>query len=395
MKLSANVRRVLLIAAILLPLAGLFLFTAFRSGPLAPVAVTVVEVKNQTLTPALFGIGTIEARYRFKIGPTRTGRLATLGVDVGESVKKGQALGTMDPVDLDARIASQQSTLDALESHVSMARSLVAEAEAQQTYAASQLTRNRELLETRAVSQEAHESATRNQLAADATLESARTAVLAATRDQDAARSTLDALIRQKDELTLLAPVDGLIVERRIEPGSTAVAGDAVLEMIDPSSLWVHLRLNQLESDGLATDLPARITLRSRPGQELAGHILRVDPLADAVTEELLAKVVFEKPPTPLPPLGELVEVDVDLPAELATPVIPAAAIHLHDGRPGVWLTDGEKPRFAPVRTGRRSADGLIQILDGLKPGDAKVIVHSASAISPHSRLRITESLVP
>ena len=395
MKLSPNVRRVLLIAAILLPLTGLFLFTAFRSGPLAPVAVTIVEVKKQALTPALFGIGTVEARYRFKIGPTRTGRLATLGVVVGDAVKKGQALGTMDPVDLDALIASQQSKLAALESLVSMARSRVAEAEAQHAYAENQLTRNRELLKTRAVSQEAVDSATRNQLAAAALLESAHTAVLAATRDQEAARSALDALTRQKDDLTLLAPVDGLIVERRIEPGSTAVAGEAVLEMIDPTSLWIHLRLNQLESDGLAADLPARIALRSRPGQSLAGHVLRVEPLADAVTEELLAKVVFKSPPSPLPPLGELVEVDIDLPAEVATPVVPAAAIHLYDGRPGVWLVDGEKTRFAPVRTGRRSANGMIQILDGLSPGDAKVIVHSASAISPSTRLRITESLVP
>lgn len=395
MKLSPNTRRVLLIVAILVPLAGLFLFTALRSGPLAPVAVTLIEVENQALSPALFGIGTVEARHRFKIGPTRTGRLATLGVDVGDIVKKGQILGTIDPVDLDAQVVSQQRKLDALESHISMARSHVAEADAQQTYAASQLPRYRELVKTRAASHEEHESATRNQLAAEATLASARSAVLAATADQAAARATLDALHRQKDELTLLAPVDGLIVERRIEPGSTAVAGEAVLEMIDPTSLWIHLRLNQLESHGLAADLPARITLRSRPGQVLAGRVLRVEPLADAVTEELLAKVVFENPLTPLPPLGELVEVDIDLPAEPATPVIPAAAIHLLEGRPGVWIADGEKPRFVPVRTGRRSADGMIQILDGLKSGEAKVIVHSASALSPRTRLHITETLTP
>lgn len=395
MKIPPNVRRVLLIVAILLPIGGIFLFTVLRSGPLAPVAVTLAKIENQTLSPALSGIGTVEARYRFRIGPTRTGRLATLGVDVGDTVKKDQVLGTIDPVDLDARIAAQQSTLDALESHVSMARSQVAEAEAQQAYAASQLARNRELAKSRAISQEALESSTRNQLSAKATLESANTAVLAATRDQAAGRATLDALSRQKDELTLLAPVDGLIVERRIEPGSTAVAGEAVLEMIDPGSLWIHLRLNQLESDGLRAGLPARITLRSRTTQPLAGSILRVEPLADAVTEELLAKVVFDTTPSPLPPLGELVEVDVDLPAEPATPVVPAAAIHRYDGRLGVWLVDGEKPRFVPVRTGRRSADGMIQILDGLKPGEAPVIVHSASAISPHTRLHITETLTP
>lgn len=395
MKFTPNIRRVLLIAAILLPLIGLFLFTAFRSGPMAPVDVTLVEVENQSLSPALFGIGTVEARYRFSIGPTRTGRLATLEVDVGDFVKKGQILGTIDPVDLDALIASQQSRLDALESHVAMARSRVLEAEAQLSYAASQVPRYRELLKTRAASKEEFEAANRNQLAAAAALESAHSAVLSATADQAAARANLDALMQQKRELTLLAPVEGLVVERRIEPGSTAVSGGAVLEMIDPTSLWIHLRLNQLESDGLRADLPARITLRSRPSEVFPGRILRVEPLADAVTEELLAKVVFDHPPSSLPPLGELVEVNVDLPAETSMPVIPAAAILLRDGRPGVWLADGEKPRFVPVRTGRRSADGLIQILDGLKPGDPPVIVHSARAISPRTRLNITETLVP
>lgn len=395
MKLSPNSRRVLLIAAILLPLTGVFLFTALRSGPLAPIAVTLAEVENRQLSPALFGIGTVEARYRFKIGPTRTGRLGTLTVDVGDSVKKGQPLATMDPVDLDALIVSQERKIAALASHVSMATSRVAESEAQLAYATGLAQRTGKLLKTRAISQDEHEAATRNQIATAAALESANTAVIAATRDQSAARANLDALTRQKEELTLLAPVDGLIVSRRIEPGSTAVAGEAVLEMIEPSSLWIHLRLNQLESDGLAADLPARIILRSRPGKSLAGHVLRVEPLADAVTEELLAKIVFETTPSPLPPLGELVEVDIDLPAEPSTPLIPAAAIHLQDGLAGVWIVNEEKPRFVAVRTGRRSADGMIQILDGLKAGEGKIIVHSTSAISSRSRLHIVETITP
>lgn len=395
MKLSPNTRRLLLIVAILLPLVGLFLYTALRSGPLAPVAVTIATVENRELSPALFGIGTVEARYRFKIGPTRTGRLSLLNVDVGESVKKGQALAAMDPVDLDALVVSQQSKIDALDSHISMARSRVAEAQAQEAYAAGQAERTGKLVKTNAISQDDDDAATRNHLAAVAAREAAHTAVQAATQDQAAARAALDALTRQKEELTLLAPVDGLIVSRRIEPGSTAVAGEAVLEMIAPSSLWIHLRLNQLESAGLAPDLPCRITLRSRPGQTLAGRVLRVEPLADAVTEELLAKVVFETTPNPLPPLGELVEVNLDLPAEPATPVIPAAAIHLQDGRAGVWMVDEEKPRFILVRTGRRSADGMIQILDGLKAGEGKIIVHSASSISSHSRLHIVETIAP
>jgi HlyD family secretion protein len=395
MKLSSNTRRTFLITAILISIAGLFLFTMLHSGPLAPVAVTLADVKNQELSPALFGIGTVEARYRFKIGPTHTGRLVSTNVDVGDMVQKGQPLATMDPVDLAALIVSQQSKINALDAQISMAQSQVAEATAQEAYAASQAERTGKLIKTRAISQEADNEATRNRLTATATLKSAQSAVIAATADLAAAHADLDALILQKKELTLLAPVDGLIVSRRVEPGSTVVAGDAVLEMIQPNSLWIQLRLNQLESAGLTAGLPARITLRSQPGLAFAGHVLRVEPLADAVTEELLAKVVFETLPTPLPPLGELVEVNLHLPAEPITPVVPAAAIQLQNGSTGVWLFAGKKPRFVVVHTGRRSAEGLIQILDGLKADGSRVIVHSANPISTHSRIRITQSIAP
>ena len=43
--------------------------------------------------------------------------------------------------------------------------------------------------------------------------------------------------------------------------------------------------------------------------------VLRVEPVADVVTEEMLAKVVLDSVPTPLPPLGELAEITVTLPA--------------------------------------------------------------------------------
>ena len=54
--------RSLLLAALLLLLAGLFVFTLTNSGPLAPVPVTVAEVASGTVAPALFGIGVVEAR---------------------------------------------------------------------------------------------------------------------------------------------------------------------------------------------------------------------------------------------------------------------------------------------------------------------------------------------
>jgi multidrug efflux pump subunit AcrA (membrane-fusion protein) len=94
-------KRTLVVLVVLLPLLVLFIYVALRSGPLAPVPVTVARVENRSISPALFGIGTVEARYSYKIGPTFAGRVKRLSVQVGDRVKAGQVLGEMDPVDLD------------------------------------------------------------------------------------------------------------------------------------------------------------------------------------------------------------------------------------------------------------------------------------------------------
>ena len=55
-------RRTLALVVVAVTLLALFVYVAFRSGPLAPVAVTVAEVESRALTPSLFGIGTVDAR---------------------------------------------------------------------------------------------------------------------------------------------------------------------------------------------------------------------------------------------------------------------------------------------------------------------------------------------
>jgi HlyD family secretion protein len=82
--------------------------------------------------------------------------------------------------------------------------------------------------------------------------------------------------------------------------------------------------------------------------------VLRVEPKADAVTEELLAKVVFDRLPEPMPPLGELAEVTLALPPLHAAAVIPNAALRREAGAVGVWRRAGEGGlRFVPGEAGR------------------------------------------
>jgi hypothetical protein len=120
--------------------------------------------------------------------------------------------------------------------------------------------------------------------------------------------------------------------------------------------------------------------------------VLRVEPVADAVTEETLAKVVFDKLPDVLPPVGELAEVTVALPALPATTVVPDASVQRIDGRLGVWTIKDDALRFVPIRTGATDLDGHVQVLEGLTAGE-HVVVFSLGALSSRSRVKVVADL--
>lgn len=370
--------RTLALVGVLSPLLVLFIYVVLRSGPLAPVPVTVAAVEARSITPALFGIGNIEARYTNKIGPTVAGRLIRLDVDVGDEVKAGQVLGEMDPIDLDDRIRSQEAALK-------RAEAALREAEARQDYAQTQAQRYEQLLSMRSISEEIAATKRQELLIANA-------AQSAAQEDLVRVRSDREALVTLRSNLRLIAPVDGLVVARNADPGTTVVAGQSVVEVIDPESLWINVRFEQVSATGLAAGLPTHITLRSRRAHTFTGHVLRVEPLADAITEEMLAKVLFDALPAPLPPIGELVEVTVLLPTLTTAPVIPNAAIHLVDGKLGVWQIVADNPRFTLVTLGVGDLDGHMQVKEGLKEGD-RVIVYSEKRLNGYSRIHVVEQL--
>lgn len=392
MKLPHLNRRTLALGGVLLPMLGLFVYVALRSGPLAPVPVTSTTVSRLSITPALYGIGTVEARYSHKIGPTAAGRVKEVYVQVGDRVSAGQLLGEMDPVDFTERIAAQEAAQKRASAGVLAAEALVQEVTARQSYAEAQSRRYESLLRTGSVSNETVETKVQELQVATAHLATARANLEVARQELVRIGADREVLIQQKANLRLMAPTAGLVTVRNADPGTTVVAGQPVVELIDPTSLWVNVRIEQLRATGLRADLPARIVLRSQAGRTIPGQVLRVEPVADTVTEETLAKVVFTTIPEPLPPIGELVEVTVALPALPAAPVVPNASVQRVGGRLGVWLIKGNSVQFAPIKMGATDLDGRVQILEGLEPG-AQVVVYSVRSLGAHTRVKLVERM--
>ncbi len=392
MNISARIKRRLPLAVLAVLLLAALVFVMLRSGPLAPTRVTVSKVKAGTFSAALFGVGTVEARRGWMIGPTVAGRVLSVRVDVGDSVKAGQLLAEMDPVDLEQRLASLDASIARAVSAQAAAAAQQLDAAARRELAAVNFRRNQDLADKNFISAGALEARVQEKASADAALQAAQASVLGAGQDLTRLKADRAALLQQRQTVRLLAPADGVVSSRDAEAGSTVVAGQAVLRLLDPGSLWIRLRIDQGRSAGLVPGLKARIVLRSQSQAVLAGSVTRVEMVSDSVTEEKMALVAFEQLPSAVS-VGEMAEVTLDLPAISQSALAPGASIQRQGGATGVWRIEAGKPVFTPVRLGVSSLEGQVQVLEGLKAGD-EVVVYSQKALGSDSRVQVVDALV-
>jgi HlyD family secretion protein len=366
-------------------------WVATQSGPLAPIQVTVTPVARGDVSPALFGIGTVEARRSYLIGPTSAGRVRRVLVDVGDAVKAGQLLAEMEPVDLDARVAAAAATAQRGHSTVEAAEAQTRDARSRQALATIEARRTEALGKAGAASQSAVDSARQAQQSADAQVLAAEAALAGARRDLARLEAEIGTAQQQRGNLRLIAPVDGVVTSRDAEPGSTVIAGQAVLELEDPRSIWITVRLDQGRSAGLRAGLPALITRRADPSSALPGVVVRVEPTSDAVTEERITKVAFDQVPDGVSS-GEMAEVTLRLPVVQNAVVVPNASLRHRGAQSGVWRHSAGQLSFVPVKTGAEGLDGTVQVLEGLTPGD-EIVVYSERELEDGSRIKVVAAL--
>jgi HlyD family secretion protein len=380
------------VAVAVLALLGAMAFVALRTGPLAPVKVTLAQVTQGSLSPAIFGIGTVEARRNWMVGPTTAGRVLSVKVDVGDRVKAGQLLAEMDPVDLDQRLQALDASLARAGSAQAAAQAQRSDTAARRSLAKANSERNQDLARQNFISAGALEAREQELASANASLQAAEANVAGSAQDVQRLKAERAGLLQQRGSLRLLAPADGVVTTRDAEAGSTVVAGQPVLRLIDPTTLWIRLRIDQGRSAGLVPGLSARIVLRSQPQSELPGQVARVELLADSVTEERIAQVAFAQMPAGVS-VGEMAEVTLQLPSTASALLLPNASIQRQQGQTGVWRLKAGRPEFVPVKLGASGLDGQVQVLQGLAAGD-EVVVYSQKALSQGARVQVVDALL-
>lgn len=372
--------------------AVLFGWIVMTQGPLAPVKVTTEKVRTGNLSSAVFGIGTLEARYSYNLAPTMTSRVKTVLVDQGERVVAGQVLAEMDPVDLDEKLAGARRSAERAAHAIRMAEAQLAEADSRAKLSSSTLARYEELRGRGFVSQEMFEAKRHENNAALAAADAAGAALAAARQDSARAQADAAGVGKLREQTRLVSPVDGVVVARLFEPGVTIVAGQAVLQVIDPASLWVKTRVDQKQAGQVRVGQEAEIVLRSQPQLPVTGKVERVDMISDAVTEERTVNVAFRSE-QPVGSIGETAEITIKLPGMDKVRSVPSAAVKRVDQRDGVWLLQDEQVRFKPARMGVMTLDGRTQVLDGLGDDD-EIVVYSQQPLHAGMKVKAVAELV-
>lgn len=390
--MNAQLRRKAILLAAGIGVAALLGWLLMSQGPLAPTKVTVAKPQQGPLVASTFGIGTVEARRSYALGPTVPSRVLRVLVDHGDAVRAGQLVAELDPVDLTDRVTSGELAVDRAASMVRAAQAQLDEARSRSQTAASTAGRYRELRAQGFFSQEATDAKTHEANAARASVDAAVAQLTAARRDHQRAQADATGIGKLRTQARLVSPVDGIVSARWIEPGTTVVAGQAVLQVIDPATLWVRARVDQSQAGAVRTGQPAEIVLRSDAKRTLRGEVRRVDLVSDAVAEERIVNVGFAAAPEAVS-VGDLVEVTIRT-AELASVrTVPTAAVKRHDRKEGVWRVKAGRVTFAPVKIGITSLDGRSQVLEGLDDGD-EIVVHSERELQQDAKVKVVTAIV-
>ena len=226
----------------------------------APVRLTAVRPRELKLTET--AVGSIRAVHETTLAAKLTARVIAVNLKAGQSVRKGEVLVQLDDKDLKARLQQAQAGLTS--------------AEAQRAQAAVDEARFGKLLGTGAVSHQEYDKAAT----------ALKTTTADALRFQEAVNETRAIL----DYATILAPMDGTVVDKKVDVGDMVMPGQVLLTLYDPK----HMQLIASVRESLAQRLKVGQIIGVRIDvleQVCEGEVSEIVPEAQSASRSFQVKV--------------------------------------------------------------------------------------------------------
>jgi len=341
-------------------------------------AVDVVVVRNAARAGTLTLPGETAAWYESTIYARVSGYVAKWYVDIGDRVKAGQILATIDTPELDAELLAASAKLQVAQAQVKVKQADV-------EFATSTYARWRDSPKGVVSEQEREDKKAGNATAA-AQLEAARAQV---NLDQ----ADVDRLTAFEQFKRVTAPYAGTIVERRIDIGNLVTAGSSSsttslyrMAQDDPIRVFVDVP-QSATADLMKVGVRAQISTNDSSGQTITGTIARTSDAIDPKARTFRAELDIPNPDRRLVP-GLYVQVGFQL-QNGGMNQVPAAALVFSAGGPKVAVVGSDGTvRYRAVTIGRDDGD-KVELSSGVSDGE-RLVLNISNQIAEGTKVRVS-----
>jgi HlyD family secretion protein len=355
-------------------------------------AVGTYAVVQGDLLQSVVASGQVITPARASIAAEITGRVVSVPVAEGDTVRRGQILVELDQTDERAALDQAHAALAQADAKLRQiqqtalpaAEQALRQAQANLTQAERSWQRTSDLVAQNFVSHAQLDDAQRNLDVAQSQLRAAELQVaserpggsdfLLAQTARRAAETAIGAAQAKLDSTVIRAPADGVLIGRSVEPGDVAQAGKALMVFAPAGETQIVVNIDEKNLGKLAIGQKALVSADAFPGESFAAELFYLNPGVDPVRGAVEAKLRVPQPPAYL---RQDMTVSVDIEVGMRRNVLIAPADAVHDAgtaHPWVLVVRAGRALRQPVTLGMRG-DAAIEIVTGLSAGEALVPV--------------------
>jgi len=257
----------------------------------------VQKVQLQNVADELEAPGSVVAVSTAQLAARTMGTVLQVAVREGDTVKRGQILAQLDERELSARRSAAKAASQAANAAVVQATKALASAQAQAVIVQKTYDRYVYLKQQNSVSPQEFDEIAAKQESAQATLEQAKAALQQAEAGASQAESESRAAEDVASYARIVAPFDGRVVRRSIEPGSLVSPGMGLFVVEDTSRYQLEATLPATSLKTVKRSTPVRVQLDALGERSLAGKVAEMEAGADPLSHTLKARIDLPKDP--------------------------------------------------------------------------------------------------
>lgn len=314
-----------------------------------------IEVKRADVEKIVSAAGEVKSAEAVDLAFEKTGKVAAVGVQVGDRVKAGQQLAVLDQTDYSDQVNQALASLEIAEAGLLQAEANLKKEKKKKT----------ELENT-------HQSKYTVDVQ-KAQIKSAQAAVDIERAKITKARADLKYYRDQHEKIVLRSSIDGMVTAKNIEVGETTGPTATAISIINENSFKVEAGISQIDIAEVKVGERAEISFDSCPGGEaIESQVVSVDPAETKENGDSVYKVDFEigKIAECLKP-GVTANVEIVVLERKNVLTIPSASIVRRNDQYFVLVQNAERGlQEKEVKVGIRGSDGMAEILSGIEEGE-------------------------